>query len=165
MAVVRVSAGNIRTDALDPAHRFAWMPLFKLGPNGKKGMARRQCTSEYKIKPIKAEVRRRLGYPHPARVPACVFAETAIGISVDEIHRARSADVAYIRNIFPLDLGRRRGDCARYLDQHGLTGFVKSSCIGKLLRMFDNDVAVGVRTGCVSERGCRLGWGGCWRDE
>ena len=32
--VVRVSAGNIRADALDPAHRFASMPLFTLGPNG-----------------------------------------------------------------------------------------------------------------------------------
>jgi hypothetical protein len=61
--IVRVAAGNIRADALDPAHRFASMPLFTLGPNGERGMARRQCTTEYKIKPIKTEVRRRLGYP------------------------------------------------------------------------------------------------------
>jgi hypothetical protein len=66
--VVRVSRGHIRRDALDPAHRFASMPLYTLGPNGERGMARRQCTSEYKIRPIKAEVRRRLGYPHPKRV-------------------------------------------------------------------------------------------------
>ncbi|MEV8504529.1 hypothetical protein AB0368_06810 [Actinoplanes sp. NPDC051475] len=39
----RVSAGNIRADALDPTHRFASMPLFTLGPNGEKGMAPRQC--------------------------------------------------------------------------------------------------------------------------
>jgi hypothetical protein len=25
----------------------------------------------------------------------------AIGISVDEVHRARDADVAYMRNVFP----------------------------------------------------------------
>jgi hypothetical protein len=88
-------------------------------------------TSEYKIKPIKVEVRRRLGYPHPTRVPAGVWAQMAIGISVDEIHRARTADVAYMRNVFPLlDLGWRRDDCARYLAEHGLTGFVKSSCVG-----------------------------------
>ena len=42
MPVVRVSTGNIRADALDPAHRFASMPLFTLGPNGERGMARRQ---------------------------------------------------------------------------------------------------------------------------
>ncbi|GGJ90071.1 hypothetical protein GCM10010123_19900 [Pilimelia anulata] len=41
--VVRVGAGNIRLDALDPAHRFASMPLFTLSPDGKPGMARRQC--------------------------------------------------------------------------------------------------------------------------
>jgi hypothetical protein len=41
--VVRVSNGHIRKDALDSAHRFASMPLFILGPNGERGMARRQC--------------------------------------------------------------------------------------------------------------------------
>lgn len=129
--VVRVSAGDIRADALDPAHRFASMPLFTLGPNGERGMARRQCTSEYKIKPIKAEVRRRLGYPHPARVPAGVRADMAIGISLDEIGRARGSDVGYMRNTFPLlDLGWRRHDCLRYLHRHGLGDTPKSSCVG-----------------------------------
>ncbi len=79
--VVRVSAGHIRRDALDPIHRFASMPLFTLGPNGERGMMRRQCTSEYKIKPIKEEVRRRLGYPHPQRVLEC--APQASPASVD----------------------------------------------------------------------------------
>ncbi|MER7276652.1 hypothetical protein ABT369_19630 [Dactylosporangium sp. NPDC000244] len=129
--VIRVSAGHIRHDVLDPGHRFASMPLFTLGPNGEHGMARRQCTNEYKIRPIKAEVRRRLGYPHPRRVPAGLVAEMAIGISVDEIHRARDADVAYMRNVFPLlDRGWRRSDCLAYLQQHGLAEVGKSSCIG-----------------------------------
>lgn len=88
-------------------------------------------TSEYKIKPIKAEVRRRLGYPHPARVPAGVWAEMAIGISLDEIGRARDSDVAYMRNVFPLlDLGWRRTDCLRFLTEYGLEGTPKSSCVG-----------------------------------
>ncbi len=129
--VVRVSAGDIRADALDPKHRFASMPLFTLGPNGERGMARRQCTSEYKIKPIKAEVRRRLGYPHPTRVPAGVRAEIAIGISLDEIGRARDSDVAYMRNVHPLlDLAWRRTDCLRFLAEHGLADTPKSSCVG-----------------------------------
>ncbi|MEU7975401.1 hypothetical protein AB0B48_25525 [Micromonospora sp. NPDC049089] len=129
--VVRVSAGDIRADALDPRHRFASMPLFTLGPHGERGMARRQCTSEYKIKPIKAEVRRRLGYPHPRRVPAGVRAEVAIGISLDEIGRARDSDVAYIHNVHPLlDIGWRRTDCLRFLAAHGLADTPKSSCVG-----------------------------------
>jgi hypothetical protein len=129
--VVRVSRGHIRRDALDPAHRFASMPLYTLGPNGERGMARRQCTSEYKIRPIKAEVRRRLGYPHPKPVPAWVFAQMAIGISVDEVMRARDSDVRYMRNTFPLlDLGWRREDCLRFLTTQGLGDTPKSSCVG-----------------------------------
>ncbi|MGC5054677.1 hypothetical protein ACLQ2S_24860 [Micromonospora sp. DT48] len=129
--IVRVRSGDIRADALDPKHRFASMPLYTLGPNGERGMARRQCTGEYKIKPIKVEVRRRLGYPHPARVPAGVRADIAIGISLDEIGRARDADVAYMRNVFPLlDLGWRREDCLRYLHQQGLGDTPRSSCVG-----------------------------------
>jgi 3'-phosphoadenosine 5'-phosphosulfate sulfotransferase (PAPS reductase)/FAD synthetase len=147
--IVRVSAGNIRDDALNPQHRFASMPLFILGPDGERGMARRQCTSEYKIRPIKTEVRRRLGYPHPARVPAGVFVQMAIGISVDEVQRARDADVAYMRNTFPLlDLGWRRGDCSRFLAEHGLADTPRSACLGcpyrsdlEWVRVRDNDPA------------------------
>ncbi|GGJ90145.1 hypothetical protein GCM10010123_19950 [Pilimelia anulata] len=90
-----------------------------------------RSTGEYKIKPIKAEVRRRLGYPHPRRVPAGVFAEMVIGISVDEIGRARPADVRYMRNVFPLlDLGWRRQDCLEFLTGHGLGDTPRSSCVG-----------------------------------
>ncbi|MYW93428.1 hypothetical protein G3I59_23080 [Amycolatopsis rubida] len=126
-----VSAGNIRHDALDPNSRFATMPLHVRNPDGTKGMARRQCTGEYKIKPLKAAARELLGYPHPARVPRGVFAEQAIGISVDEVHRAKDADVRYLRNVFPLlDLGMSRDDCAGYLSERGFGDTVKSACVG-----------------------------------
>jgi 3'-phosphoadenosine 5'-phosphosulfate sulfotransferase (PAPS reductase)/FAD synthetase len=78
-----VSAGNIRDDALDPAHRFVSMPLHVLNPDGSRGLARRQCTSEYKISPLKKAARELLGYPHPRRVPRGVYVEQAIGISTD----------------------------------------------------------------------------------
>ena len=102
-----------------------------LAPDGRRGIARRQCTAEYKLGPIKAEVRRRLGYPHPRRVPAGVFAQMAIGISVEEVGRARDADVRYMRNTFPLlDLGWRRKDCQAYLAAHDLADTPRSSCVG-----------------------------------
>ncbi|MDA2809883.1 hypothetical protein O4J56_04470 [Nocardiopsis sp. RSe5-2] len=127
----RVSAGNIRHDALDERHRFASMPLFIAKPDGRRGMARRQCTSEYKVRPLKREARRLLGYPHPARVPQGVYAEQAIGISTDEFHRAKDADVAYLRNVFPLlDIGWTRQDCRAYLALYGLGDTPKSACIG-----------------------------------
>lgn len=131
ITLVRVAKGHIRHDALDPAHRFASMPLFTLSPDGKRGMARRQCTSEYKIKNLKREVRDRLGYPHPNRVPDGVYAQMAIGISVDEIGRVRDPDVRYMRHDYPLlDLGWSRADCVSFLEINGLGGTPRSACLG-----------------------------------
>lgn len=128
--LVRVSSGNIRNDALDPAHRFASMPLFVKNQDGGDGMARRQCTSEYKLKPIKAEIRR-LGYVHPTPVPRGVHVEQAIGISTDEIGRAKDSGIGYLKSTFPLlDLGMSRADCERYLKSRGWTSVEKSACIG-----------------------------------
>ncbi|MDF9816715.1 hypothetical protein [Streptomyces sp. SPB162] len=129
--VLRVSSGNIRNDALDPDHRFASMPLYILNKDGKQGMTRRQCTGEYKIKPIKKKVRELLGYPYPQRIPKDVFVEQWVGISTDEFHRAKDADVRYMRNVHPLiDMGWSRGDCVRYLTSIGLADTPKSSCLG-----------------------------------
>ncbi|MEU6230929.1 hypothetical protein [Streptomyces sp. NPDC047042] len=129
--VLRVSSGNIRKDALDPDHRFASMPLYILNKDGNPGMTRRQCTGEYKIKPIKKKVREILGYPYPARIPKGIFVEQWVGISTDEFHRAKDADVSYMRNRHPLiDIGWSRSDCVRYLTSLGLADTPKSSCLG-----------------------------------
>jgi hypothetical protein len=129
--ILRVSSGNIRNDALDPDHRFASMPLYVLNQDGNLGMTRRQCTGEYKIKPIKKKVREILGYPYPARIPKGIFVEQWVGISTDEFHRAKDADVKYMRNRHPLiDMGWSRSDCVRYLTSLGLADTAKSSCLG-----------------------------------
>lgn len=129
--VLTVSAGDIRADALDPDHRFASMPLHVRNPDGSKGLARRQCTGEYKVRPLKAKARELLGHPHPRHVPTGIFAEQAIGISTDEVHRAKDADVRYLRNTFPLlELGWSRDDCLAYLRQHGWDDTTKSACLG-----------------------------------
>ena len=89
-----------------PKHRFVSMPLHTLNPDGTKGLARRQCTSEYKIIPLKKAARELMGYPHPRRMPRGVYAEQAIGISTDEITRAKDSRLRFLRNVFPLiDLG------------------------------------------------------------
>jgi 3'-phosphoadenosine 5'-phosphosulfate sulfotransferase (PAPS reductase)/FAD synthetase len=100
--IYRVSAGNIREDALNPEHRFASMPLFIKNQDGGDGMTRRQCTAEYKLKPIKAQVRQLLGYPHPTPVPRGRYAEQWIGISRDEFGRAKDSGIQYLRSAFPL---------------------------------------------------------------
>ncbi|MFD7137016.1 hypothetical protein [Streptomyces sp. NPDC059894] len=131
ISVLRVSSGNIRDDALDPDHRFASMPLYILNHDGKQGMTRRQCTGEYKIKPIKKKVRELLGHPYPQRIPNDVFVEQWVGISTDEFHRAKDADVRYMHNRHPLiDMGWSRSDCLRYLASLGFANTPKSSCLG-----------------------------------
>ncbi|WP_431879435.1 hypothetical protein [Amycolatopsis sacchari] len=131
LPVRRVSAGNIRTDALDPKHRFVSMPLHTLSPDGSRGLARRQCTSEYKITQLKKAARELLGYPHPQRVPPRVYAEQAIGISTEEIGRARDSGVRFLRNVFPLlELGFDRERCIEFLEDRGFGETVKSACVG-----------------------------------
>jgi 3'-phosphoadenosine 5'-phosphosulfate sulfotransferase (PAPS reductase)/FAD synthetase len=153
--IYEVSAGNIRDDALDPTHRFASMPLFIKNQDGGDGMTRRQCSNEYKVKVIKAKARELLGYPHPKPVPRGVYVEQWIGISRDEIGRAKDADVQYMRNTFPLlDMsgaadgrgGWTRDDCERYLAARMFGDTPKSACIGcpfhgnaQWRRMRDND--------------------------
>ncbi|MFD7013893.1 hypothetical protein [Streptomyces sp. NPDC059928] len=129
--IFRVASGNIRKDALDPDHRFASMPLHILNSDGRPGMTRRQCTGEYKVKPIKKKVRELLGYPYPTRIPKGVFVEQWVGISTDEFHRAKDSDVKYMRNRHPLiDITWSRRDCIEYLTSIGLADTPKSSCLG-----------------------------------
>ncbi|MFF5336900.1 hypothetical protein [Streptomyces sp. NPDC013181] len=129
--ILRVSSGNIRSDALDPTKHFASMPLHILNADGGEGMSRRQCTGQYKVRPIKEKVRELLGYPHPQRIPSGMHVEQWIGISVDEFHRAKDADVAYMKNRHPLiELGFSRSDCLRLLRSRGFGQTPKSACLG-----------------------------------
>lgn len=134
----RVHAGNIRDDALDPAHRFASMPLYVRNKDGGDGMARRQCTSEYKLKPIRRKLRELLGAPPredgvPGRVPRGVFSEQWVGISTDERDRSEGMmkEPLYVRSRFPLlDLGLSRDLCAVLNSAAGFPETPKSACIG-----------------------------------
>jgi len=134
--IVRLSAGDIRHDALDPNSPFATMPLFVKNKDGSRGMLRRQCTSTYKIKILLAEARRRLGAEQlengrVGRVKRGLFLEQWVGISTDEFTRAKDSGVSYARNVFPLlDLGMSRTDCEQYLAKHGFQAVSRSACVG-----------------------------------
>lgn len=57
----RVSNGNLRTDSINPTRRYVAAPYYVRNPDGSDGMGRRQCTSEYKLVPIRRKVRELLG--------------------------------------------------------------------------------------------------------
>lgn len=129
----RVARGNLRRDAVDPAHRFASVPYFVRNPDGSEGMGRRQCTSEYKLAPINRKVRELLGAAPPdfRSVPAGRVAEQWIGFSADEVGRVRPSRVRYLTARHPLlELGMSRRDCQRYLERAGWGDTAKSACIG-----------------------------------
>jgi hypothetical protein len=73
-------------------HRFAPIPAFTLGADGKKGKVRRQCTAEYKIEVIEKVIRRQvLGLRPRQWVPRGTIVHQWIGISVDEAGRMMKA--------------------------------------------------------------------------
>lgn len=128
--IYRVTAGDIRAEALDLSHNFISLPVYVKSPSGdREGMARRQCTREYKIAPIRRKIRALMGGIKEQ-------AELVFGISRDEAHRMRESRVKYIRHSYPLvfDLEMRRGDCLRWLEERGLSP-PRSACIGCPFRM------------------------------
>lgn len=132
-----VSNGSIRRDALDPAHRFASMPLHVRRVDGTPTIARRQCTNEYKLVPILRRIRTLLGAPDrddgvPGRVPRGRWAEQWIGFSVDE--RSRALDARHTLYAVPryplLERGLSVDDCLAVCAAAGFGQVAKSACIG-----------------------------------
>jgi 3'-phosphoadenosine 5'-phosphosulfate sulfotransferase (PAPS reductase)/FAD synthetase len=55
--VYRVSAGDLRADAL-AGKTASWMPVYSVDPaSGTRQQLKRQCTRNYKIRPIRRKVR------------------------------------------------------------------------------------------------------------
>ena len=134
--VQRVTAGNLRDGILSKQNttggRFASIPWFIRNPDGSSGMGRRQCTSEYKLKPLIREKRRLVGLEKGQRAPrGVVLCETLIGISADEVFRMRRSDESWNVNVWPLiDRRMTRIDCLAWMDRHGYPRPPKSSCLG-----------------------------------
>jgi len=125
-----VSNGNIRDDALNPAHRFASMPVHIRNQKGEPAIGRRQCTSEYKIKPLMQKQRELAGLAPGQRCKEHRIT-TVIGISWDETQRMKDPAFSWIRNDYPLvDRRVRRADCIRWNTEHGYPAPPRSSCIG-----------------------------------
>lgn len=121
--IYRVTAGNIRKRALEGTSD-SWMPLHVINRRGQAGILRRQCTKNYKIRPIARQVRALGGGP---KNPVTMI----IGISVDEYQRMRTSDVKFITNEYPLvDQRMARQDCVKWLGDHGYSTPSKSSCVG-----------------------------------
>jgi hypothetical protein len=124
-----VSAGDLRADALARSNttggRFAAVPWYSVSPRGKKGMGQRQCTKEYKLRPIQRKVVELLGGRPKA---GC---ELWIGISSDEAYRMKDSRVQYVVNRWPLvERWTNRRQCLQWMEGNRYPPPPKSSCIG-----------------------------------
>jgi len=109
----------------------ASMPLHTMSSAGKKGMIRRQCTSEYKIRLIDRQSKLIAGLKPRARLPKSPVVRQWIGISADEALRARRSSAAWVELYYPLlDLNMRRMDCLDWMQDHGYPKPPRSACIG-----------------------------------
>jgi len=131
-SVYRVTAGDLRTDTTQgintTGQRFASIPFFT--ENG--GMARRQCTKEYKINPIRKKLRELMGVGFRKRVPADSSIDQWIGISTDEAVRMKPSRDKWCNNRWPLiEQEMSRQHCIRWFEKN-YPGRVlaKSACIG-----------------------------------
>ena len=128
--VIQVTAGNLRQDILSRSNtsgkRFAAVPWFMKKPNGEQAMGRRQCTNEYKLRPIQRKIVELLGGKHPKG--GC---DLWIGISTDEASRMKPSRVQYIQNRWPLiEKQISRHDCLRWMKAKGYPEPPRSACIG-----------------------------------
>lgn len=156
--IIRVSAGNIRSQLLAHAAgrgRYASPPLYTLTSSGKRGRLRRQCTSEFKISPMRRWLRKH-GYG-PKR-PVVQL----LGISFDEVERMSQSRVKWASVDWPL-IERRltRASCLAWLSDHGHPEPPKSACIGPRERAeaIEVDEAIrhlpGMRSETFLHRECR----------
>ena len=128
--VYRVKKGNIYNDLL--AHgagldvRDPYIPLFIEGG----GPGKRQCTADYKIKPINDKLRELAGIKKRQAVKE-IRVVMSIGISMDEIMRCKPSRVKWIWNQWPLiDARMTREDCIHWALDNEVPKPPKSSCIG-----------------------------------
>lgn len=128
-----VSAGNLAEDtrmnrSQDGAEGLFAVPAFVEG-----GMTRRYCTTQYKIRPIIKELRRRCGYARYKHIPKG-SASQWLGISLDEHHRMKPARDVWIENRWPLVEARMtRTHCRQWWDANApqdAPPLGRSSCVG-----------------------------------
>lgn len=126
-----VSNGNIREALTSKTPgRYAAVPFFLKTDSPDRGMGRRECTHEFKLKPLRWKWRELLGKTRQDRIPKGTV-ELWIGISTDEAYRMKNSTAQWIKDRWPLIEKRMsRVDCMRWLERHNYAVPPKSSCIG-----------------------------------
>lgn len=122
LPIIRVTEGNLLKDTISYLNgerkRVASLPL-RLEGNG--GLIMRQCTNDYKIRPVRK-------YLQSTRDGKKI--RLWIGISLDEMERMKASNVKYIENYFPLvEKAIRISDIIKYFKDNNYPEPKKSACL------------------------------------
>lgn len=113
-------------------HRsYVDIPLYLKGRDGEgDGIGRRQCTENYKVKPIRRRVREMLGLRPRQRVSAGTTVEMWLGISTDEAIRMKTSRDRWVKNRYPLiEAGMSRKDCVEWWNARYDQPLERSACV------------------------------------
>ena len=113
------------------SRNYVDIPVYLKGHAGEgDGIGRRQCTDNYKIRPIRRRIRDLLGLRPRQRVPAGTSVELWLGISTDEAIRMRTSRHRWMTNRYPLiDAGISRRDCADWWAARYDRPLERSACV------------------------------------
>lgn len=93
-----------------------------------RGIGRRQCTTDYKIKPVQKKAKQLLGVKR-IRATDGVLVEMLIGFSTDEIFRLKPSRESWIEKAWPLiELNMSRADCYSWMEKNGYPRPLRSAC-------------------------------------
>lgn len=127
------SNGNTRTDG----GHYISIPAFTKNPDtGEKGIIRRQCTGDYKVKPVEKFLRERFGLGYGKPIPKDIVLHQYMGLSFDEpkrVIRVKQRFMAKPSNWkvhFPLwEMEYTRQDCIAYLQKRVPHTVPRSACV------------------------------------
>ena len=107
------------------------IPVYLKGRAGEgDGIGRRQCTTNYKVRPIRRRIRELLGLRPRQRVPAGTTVELWLGISIEEAIRMKDSRDRWMTNRYPLiEAGMSRTDCADWWAARYDRPLERSACV------------------------------------
>lgn len=124
--------GNRRTDG----GHYIQIPVYTKMHDGTTSLTRRQCTADYKVKPIESLIREHVGGQAGRPLPKDVTVTQYMGLSYDEPKRVIRVKQRFMEKPanwkveFPLwDLEMTRADCVAYLKGRVPHPVPRSACV------------------------------------
>lgn len=145
-AILRVTAGRLG-DALEAGSdakgnrrtdggHYIQIPVYTKMHDGTTSLTRRQCTADYKVKPIESLIREHVGGQAGRPLPKDVTVTQYMGLSYDEPKRVIRVKQRFMEKPanwkveFPLwDLEMTRADCVAYLKGRVPHPVPRSACV------------------------------------